>query len=64
MQIEHKGDQIIVTIDVSDAALKAAKPSSSGKTLMVATTNGFRRHGPVSVSLNCTVPNPDFVPPK
>jgi hypothetical protein len=45
MQIEQKGDQIVVTIDVSEAALKAAKPSSTGKTLLVATTNGFRRQG-------------------
>jgi predicted GNAT family acetyltransferase len=61
MQIEHKGDQIILTIDVSEAALKAAQPSSSGKTLLVATTNGFRRKGLVSVLVNCTVPNPDYV---
>jgi hypothetical protein len=62
MQIEQKGDQIILTIDVSEAARKAAKPSSSGKTLMVATTNGFKRVGPVSISLNCTVPNPGYSP--
>jgi hypothetical protein len=60
MQIERIGDRIVITIKVDDAALAEAKPSSSGKTLMVATTNGFRRLGPVSLSLNCTVPNPAY----
>lgn len=64
MQIEHKGDQVIVTIDVSETALKAARPSASGKTLLVATTSGPRRAGPVSISLNCMVPNPDYVAAK
>jgi len=62
MQIEQKGDKIVLTIEVGEAALKAAKPSSSGKTLLVATTNGFKRVGPVSVLLNCTVPNPEYTP--
>jgi hypothetical protein len=57
MHIEQKGDQIVITIPVDAAALAAAKPSSSGKTRLVATTNGFRRVGPVSVSLNVTAPN-------
>jgi hypothetical protein len=64
MQIEQLGDKIIITINVDDAAIAEAKPSSSGKTLMVATTNGFKRVGPVSLSLNCTVPNPAYIASK
>jgi hypothetical protein len=64
MQIEHIGDKIVITIQVDDATIAEAKPSSSGKTIMVATTNGFKRVGPVSLSLNCTVPNPAFAAPK
>jgi hypothetical protein len=56
MNIEQQGDKIIITIDVNEAAPAAAQPSSTGKTLMVATTNGFRRVGPVSISINCTAP--------
>jgi hypothetical protein len=57
---EMKGDKLILTIDVSEAALKSAQPSSTGKTLSVATTNGFTRFGAVSVSLNATIPNPAY----
>jgi hypothetical protein len=60
MNIEQNGDEIIVKIDVSELALKDAKPSSTGKTLMVATTNGFTRMGRFSLNLNCTMPNPDY----
>ena len=60
MKIEQSGGKIIITIDVSDQALAEAKPSTSGKTLVVASTNGFQRFGKVSINLNCTVPNPAF----
>lgn len=60
MKIEQRGSEIVVTIDVSETAIAAAKPSSSGKTLLVASTAGFKRVGPVKVLLNCTVPNPDY----
>lgn len=53
---EIKGDKLILTIDVSEAARKAAQPSKSGKTRVVATTSGFSRFGDVGVSLNCTLP--------
>ena len=56
MNIEQQGEKIVVTIDISDAVIKSAKPSKSGKTLMVASTNGFRRVGPVQISINCTAP--------
>lgn len=55
-----EGDKLILTIDVSKAALANAQPSSTGKTLCVATTHGFARFGDVSVSLNATIPNPAF----
>jgi hypothetical protein len=53
---EMKGDQLILTIDVSKAARDVATVSKSGKTRVLATTNGFTRFGDVSVSLNCTLP--------
>jgi hypothetical protein len=56
MDIKHIDGKIVITIDVDEAALAEAKPSASGKTRLVATTSGFRRVGPVSVSLNVTAP--------
>jgi hypothetical protein len=61
MQHKIEGDKLILTIDISKDALAKAVPSSTGKTLVVDTTSGFTRLGPVSVSLNCTVPNAAFV---
>lgn len=50
------GDKLILEIDVSDAALKAAAPSKTGKTQIVASTNGFTSYGKgVKVSLNATI---------
>lgn len=57
VQGEIKGDKLVLTIDISKATLENAKPSSSGKTKIVASTNGFVGFGPVKVSLNATVPN-------
>jgi hypothetical protein len=37
---EIKGDKLIITIDVGPQAIKAAPPSSSGKTMLVGTTGG------------------------
>lgn len=37
---EIKGDKLIITVDVGAQALKAAPPSSSGKTMLVGTTGG------------------------
>lgn len=56
---EIKGDLLILTIDISKAAKDAAQPSSSGKTLMLATTSGFTGFGDVKVSLNATLDNPN-----
>lgn len=56
MKIENKGDTIVITIDVSDAAKAKATPSASGKTMVLASTRGFARYGDVNVSLNATIP--------
>lgn len=56
MDVKHEGDKLVITIDVSKAALAAAAPSKSGKTKIVSSTNGFTRVGPVSLSLNATIP--------
>ena len=36
-----ENDKLVITCDVSKAALEAAEPSSTGKTKTVATTSGF-----------------------
>ncbi|SDK00531.1 hypothetical protein SAMN05216338_107922 [Bradyrhizobium sp. Rc2d] len=53
---ELKGEQLILTIDLSAKAQKQARPSSTGKTKLIATTNGFINYGHVKVSLNATIP--------
>lgn len=53
---EIKGDHLVLTIDISAKAQKHAKPSSTGKTKLIATTNGFVNYGTVKVSLNATIP--------
>jgi len=50
-----EGDKLVLTIDLSKAAREAAKPSSSGKTKILATTSGFTGYGDVKVSLNATI---------
>lgn len=54
MDVKIENGKMVITIDVSDAAIKAAPPSKSGKTRLVASTNGFTNYGPVGLSLNCT----------
>lgn len=53
---EIKGNNLILTIDISTEARQHATPSKSGKTRILATTSGFTRFGDVGVSLNCTIP--------
>lgn len=60
---EVKGDKIILTVDCSEAARKAARPSTEGKTLILGTTGGFTMIGDVRVSLNAILPNPAYVKP-
>jgi hypothetical protein len=55
---ETKGNKLVITIDLSDEARAAAKPSSTGKTLLVAGTGGFVKIGDVSLSLNATIKKP------
>lgn len=57
------GNSLIVTIDISKTAREKAQPSGSGKTLVVATSNGFAQYEGVNVSLNATVRNPAYVAP-
>lgn len=52
---EVKGDKLIVTIDISPKSREAAQPSKSGKTKVLATTQGFCRVGDVGLSLNATI---------
>ncbi len=53
---EIKGDELILKIDVSAIARENARPSKSGKSRLLASTNGFMRFGDVSVNLNATIP--------
>jgi hypothetical protein len=54
MNVQHeiKDNKLVLTVDVSPAAIEKSEPSKSGKSKMVGTTNGFVKVGPVSVSLN------------
>lgn len=52
---EIKGDKLVITIDISAAAVAAAEPSKSGKSKVLATTAGFTGYGNVKLSLNATV---------
>lgn len=52
---EIKGDELVLTFDISAVARAAAAPSRSGKTRILATTSGFTRFGDVSVSVNATI---------
>ncbi len=58
MHIEVKGDKLIVTVDVSKAAIEAATNSASGKTRIVDSTRGFTGvatpAGLLALSLNLT----------
>lgn len=58
MNVEIKGDKLVITIDVSKAAIDAAPNSASGKSRVVASTRGFANyatpHGTVGLSLNAT----------
>lgn len=53
---EVKGDLLVLTINIGQAAKDAAQPSSTGKTRVVATTSGYTGFGDVKVSLNATIP--------
>lgn len=58
MNVEVKGDKLIITIDVSKASFDAAQTSASGKSRVVASTRGFANYstpnGIVGLSLNAT----------
>jgi len=48
-----KANKLIVTMDIGPGALKAATPSKSGKTNLVASTNGsVKVNDEISLSLN------------
>ncbi len=55
VELKVSGDKLVITVDLS----KPGSPSSSGKTLLIASTRGaLRIDHPrnVSVALNVTVP--------
>lgn len=59
MQTTLKGRTLTIVVELDESP----EPSSSGKTLIAATTSGFVKTGesykgkPLSVSLNVTIPN-------
>lgn len=64
MQIERKGDAVVITVPCTEASLKGAAPSSSGKTLIVDTGNGkfpMGPHGNLTIQVSAYIPNPAFV---
>lgn len=50
-----EGDKLVLTIDISAAAKAKAEPSKSGKSKILASTQGFTGFGDVKVSLNATI---------
>lgn len=55
---EIKGDKLVITVDIGQQAIKAAPPSSTGKTNLVGSTSGYTRVGErhkVDLSLSVTV---------
>ena len=54
-KIEQKGETLLITIDTSEATRKAAAPSKSGKTKVLASTHGFVNYAGVGLSINATV---------
>lgn len=54
----HDEDNGLIWLQVpaSKEAVKSAKPSSSGKTRVLASTGGFQGIGPARINLNATVP--------
>lgn len=55
--IEYKrvGDKLTLTIDISKASVEAATLSASGKSKVVASTNGNTNMEGVTVGLNCYI---------
>jgi hypothetical protein len=51
VQTKVQGDKLIITVDVSEALLKAAPPSKTGKSRIVASTSGFTAVGNVKLNL-------------
>lgn len=56
MKIEMRGDTLVIEIDVSAEARARAPTSKSGKTRLLASTNGFVKHGDISIGINVTIP--------
>lgn len=52
VQAEVRDGKLVIIVDVSEKTLGAAELSKSGKSKVVASTNGFTGYGPVRVSLN------------
>ncbi len=52
---ERKGDKLVLTIDIGETVRKNAQPSTSGKTLLVASTHGNQNIEGVTLGLNCYI---------
>lgn len=50
-----KGNELIITVDISAEALKKAEPSKSGKSHVVSTTSGLVGVSGAPVRVNLTV---------
>jgi hypothetical protein len=58
-EVEMDGDDVVIRIKLTKAAIKAAPKTSTGKAKLVASTHGWARVGPENLaaafSLNLTV---------
>lgn len=60
MNIERKGDTVVITANVSELARKSASPSSTGKTLIVDSTHGNTKVGDLTIACNVYMANPTY----
>lgn len=53
--VKRVGDNLVLTIDISKAALDAATPSASGKSKVVASTHGNTSIEGVTIGVNAYI---------
>jgi len=67
ISVSKSGD-LVITVGSNGSDTNQLPLSKSGKSFVVATTNGFSNiatpeYGSIGVSINVTVPNPNYVAP-
>jgi hypothetical protein len=55
VQVEQKGNKLVITVDVSPATIKEAPMSSSGKNKLIASTCGMQPVNGTGIKLGLNV---------